>query len=68
MKLILALLRIRTNILRVMMMLMSANKKVFLKNQDFLFLSSTKKGGITISKISSLMPSIFKILISVLYI
>lgn len=40
-------------------MLILANKKVFLRNQDLFSLFSTGKEAITIPKISSLKPLIF---------
>lgn len=51
--------KIRNGILRVISMLMSANKKVFSKNWDSWSTWFTKKKAITMPKISSLLLSIF---------
>lgn len=58
-KLTLTLLKVRNDIPKVIFILMLANRKVLLKNQDFSFLLSSKKKTITILKLFSLLPSIF---------
>lgn len=58
-KLTLTLLKVKNNILKAISILMTANKKVSSKNQDFLSLLSIKKEAITILKVSSLLPLIF---------
>lgn len=65
MKLTLTLFKIRKSILKTIAILISANKKVPSKNQDFLSLLSIKKEAITISKVSSQLLLIFKVLILV---
>lgn len=59
MKFISKLLKIKNSIFKATFMLISANRKVFLKNQDFSTLSSIKKDTIIISKILSLKLLIF---------
>lgn len=58
-KLTLTLLKVRNNILKVIFILMLVNRKVLLKNQDFLSLLSSKKKIITMLKIFNVLPSIF---------
>ena len=53
------LLKIRKDIFRATSILMSANRKVFLKTQNLFSLSFTEKEVITILKMSILEPSIF---------
>lgn len=64
-KLISMLLKVRKNIPKITFIVISVNRKVSLKNQDFLFLSSIEKKAITILKFFSLLPSNFWIFISV---
>lgn len=63
-KLILMLLKVRKNISKTIIIVMSANKNFFSTNWNFLFLSLTEKKPIIIPKISSLLLSIFSILTS----
>lgn len=55
------LLKMNKNIPKVIPILISANKKVFLKNHDFSYMSSAKKEAINISKVSNLLALIFHI-------
>lgn len=56
---ILTLLKMRKSFSKANFILMSVNKKVFSKNQDFSSLLSPKKEGIIMLKVSSLLPAIF---------